>query len=110
MERRASGRVAPFRQKWPRGVCAVYGENNMGEYNITLWDRRPRWLDVGWYKYLFRLPERLYDRPLGWKYNNHTLDYFSRVWCRLRGHPAGQVYYSNGLEPDTRCRDCGDDI
>lgn len=32
------------------------------------------------------------------------------VWCRLRGHP-GIVYFNpGGLEPDTHCKRCGEDI
>lgn len=33
------------------------------------------------------------------------------IRCRWRGHPAGIVFYNpGGLEPDTTCRECGDNI
>jgi len=51
----------------------------------------------GW-RYLFGKP---FNRPL----DRHI------VWCRLKGHPNGIVYYrSTGDCPDTRCKDCGEDI
>lgn len=37
--------------------------------------------------------------------------YFETVLCRLAGHPAGVWWYtSHGLEPDMRCKTCGDDL
>ena len=51
----------------------------------------------GW-EYLLSKP---FNRPL----DRHI------VWCRMKGHPNGIVFYrSNGDCPDTRCRDCGEDI
>lgn len=36
---------------------------------------------------------------------------FGHAWCRMRGHPSGSWYFNaGGLEPDGRCRDCGEDI
>jgi len=35
---------------------------------------------------------------------------FRKVWCRLRNHPCGPVWYSNKLEPDMRCKNCGDEL
>ena len=33
------------------------------------------------------------------------------VWCRLRNHPNGVVWYNaGGLDPDMTCKDCGDDL
>lgn len=33
------------------------------------------------------------------------------AWCRLRGHPAGVVFYNpGGFEPDMHCINCGDDL
>ena len=33
------------------------------------------------------------------------------IWCRLRNHPAGVVWYNaGGTEPDMHCRHCGDDL
>jgi hypothetical protein len=31
--------------------------------------------------------------------------------CRYRGHPAGVSWFNPGaLEPDMRCKNCGDDL
>jgi len=30
------------------------------------------------------------------------------VLCRLRNHPCGPVFYTEGLEPDWTCKECGD--
>jgi len=36
---------------------------------------------------------------------------FSRAWCRWRGHPAGVFWYNpSGMEPDMRCKGCGEDL
>jgi hypothetical protein len=36
---------------------------------------------------------------------------FENAWCRARGHPNGSWYFNaGGLEPDGRCKDCGEDI
>lgn len=52
-----------------------------------------------------------------WKYMLRRADdpgycsWFSRLTCRFRGHPCGTWYYNAGrLEPDNRCKDCGDDL
>jgi hypothetical protein len=35
--------------------------------------------------------------------------YLTTVRCRMRGHPAGQVFFNaGGCEPDESCRDCGE--
>ena len=46
-----------------------------------------------WWRYLF-------EKPFTWK----------AFLCRFRGHPAGMVWFSNGLEPNTTCKNCGDDL
>ena len=52
------------------------------------------WFSVPWYQYLFSKPFNL-----------------TKLWCRIRGHPMGQIYYNPaGLEPDYRCRNCLDEI
>jgi hypothetical protein len=34
-----------------------------------------------------------------------------KLWCRMKGHPAGPRYYHPcALEPDWRCSECGDDL
>lgn len=38
---------------------------------------------------------------------------WNRLICRLKGHPAGQIFYTcqpNATEPDDRCANCGDYI
>jgi len=57
-----------------------------------------RWLDIEWYRYLFA-PRSTYS-PTSW---------LSVLWCRIRNHPCGPVWYNpNGLEPDMHCKNCGD--
>ncbi len=56
-----------------------------------------KWLSLSWWQYLF-------ERPYGESLSR-------RVWCRMRNHPAGPVYYNPmGLEPDPRCKNCGEDL
>lgn len=50
-------------------------------------------VSVSWYKYLFEKPFT-----------------FKKLWCRIRRHPAGPVYYSNGMEPDYSCKNCKDEL
>lgn len=67
-----------------------------------------KWLDIWFWRYLFERPTN-YAR--GWHSDNRLLDWWNRLRCRMRGHPAGTVYYKpGGLEPDTHCKGCGDDI
>ena len=41
---------------------------------------------------------------------NNTLNW-TILWCRIKGHPRGIVYFRSwGDCPDTRCKDCGEDI
>lgn len=58
------------------------------------------WFTLYWWEYLF------------WKADEP--DYCSwpvRLWCRMRGHPAGPIWYNPGaFEPDMRCKNCGDVI
>lgn len=37
-------------------------------------------------------------------------NYLARCLCRWRGHPAGVVWNSHGLEPDMTCKGCGEDL
>lgn len=38
-------------------------------------------------------------------------NWLARVMCRWRGHPAGVWFYNvGGLEPDYRCKGCGEDL
>lgn len=54
----------------------------------------PVWLDYHWWRYVFAKHEGILN-----------------IWCRMRGHPNGVVWYrSYGLEPDMCCKDCGEDL
>jgi hypothetical protein len=58
------------------------------------------WFDRSWYQYLFAK----FDDP-GW------CPWYEHLWCRMNGHPAGQIYFNpGGYEPDYRCKECGDEI
>lgn len=68
--------------------------------------RIERWFHKHWYLYLFRKA----DSP-GWAYGSMIRDNLSRYWCRFKMHPEGEVFYNlTGLEPDERCKGCGDYI
>lgn len=57
------------------------------------------WFHREWYAYLFA--------PLTWRNDG----WLRTVWCRLRGHPSGPIFYNvGGTEPDPHCKDCGDAI
>lgn len=36
--------------------------------------------------------------------------WFEVMKCRWNGHKCGVFWYSNGLEPDIICKNCGDDL
>lgn len=59
------------------------------------------WLQPSWYAYVFA--PRAFCNDDEW---------LPRVWwCRMRGHPYGVVWYNpGGMEPDMRCKNCGDDL
>lgn len=63
-----------------------------------------RWFTVSWWGHIFA--------PI--KVSRYHDEWFPRirtVWCRIRGHPAGIVFYNpGGLEPDYRCKNCGEDL
>lgn len=68
-----------------------------------------KWLSPFWYRYLFsNLPERRRESDslrdvLRWKW--------TRIYCRCREHPYEMFWFNaGGLEPDTRCRNCLEDI
>jgi hypothetical protein len=53
-----------------------------------------KWFTLSWYKYLF-------TPWLGFKV----------LFCRIKGHPNGPIYFNpGGLEPNWKCKDCGEDI
>lgn len=57
-----------------------------------------KWFTFAWWKYLFEK-------------KNPDYHWYEVLWCRLRGHPTGVVWFNvGGLEPDMTCRGCGDDL
>lgn len=73
-----------------------------------------KWIYPGWYVYLFddSHADKVYGPYCHWKSPFHRFgNWVSRIGCRARGHSAG-VYYCNpgGLEPDMRCKGCGEDL
>ncbi len=72
----------------------------MTEAYYVVLDRLPRFVFPSWWAYVFRKA----DSPL-W------CSWPERIWCRVRNHPNGWVFYNaGGLEPDDRCKDCGDHL
>ena len=58
-----------------------------------------KWLTIWWYKYLLEPKSYLSD---SWR---------ETILCRIKGHPCGSIYYNpGGLEPDERCKNCGDEL
>lgn len=69
-------------------------------YRVTFVTNWMRWLQKGWWAYLFEKPRR--PDWCSWP---------ARLWCRYRGHPCGVVWYNvGGLEPDMSCKRCADDL
>lgn len=57
-----------------------------------------QWFSLDWWKYLLAKPAR--GTTIG-----------RAFWCRIKNHPSGLVWYNPcGLEPDMRCKNCGDFI
>lgn len=58
----------------------------------------------------------LWLRPSFWRYFLAPRDktawgsWLSTVWCRFRGHPGEIFYNAGGLEPDHRCKRCGETV
>lgn len=58
-----------------------------------------KWLTRGWWDYLLA-PSRSDDASR-----------WTVAWCRSKGHPAGEIFYSStGSEPDHRCANCGENL
>jgi hypothetical protein len=65
------------------------GNLNNFYYSKTLWLRYSFW------KYIFEKPKE------------HQTSRKTIIWCRLRGHPDGEIFYNpGGMEPDHRCKNC----
>lgn len=59
-----------------------------------------RWFHKDWWAYLFEKP-----RDPGY------CSWFTRLRCRLTGHPDGVWWYNpGGLEPNMKCKRCADDL
>jgi hypothetical protein len=57
-----------------------------------------KWFNYWWWQYLLLKPA--YGTPR-----------LVAIYCRLRNHPYGVVWYSPmGLEPDMSCKNCGDNL
>lgn len=52
-----------------------------------------KWFTGCWWQFLL-------EKPLTW----------TKFVCRIKGHPEGVWWYSNGLEPDMHCKTCEDDL
>ena len=86
------------------------------------------WLVSVWYRLKYALDVREYSwngpKKIRWsamrywcwwedRFHNSlwVQEYFRRVKCRWQGHPKGIVFNNpGGLEPDTHCSNCGEDI
>lgn len=56
-----------------------------------------------WWSYVFS-PRSVSARSWG-------VSRIATARCRIQGHPLGPIFYNpGGLEPDMRCRYCGDEL
>lgn len=61
------------------------------------------WFTLEWWAYLLA--------PCNRRYMDGPFTRIRTASCRAKGHPAGVWWYtSTGLEPDMRCKNCGDDL
>ena len=61
-----------------------------------------QWFFPSWWAYVFGMEYTRKPYRLSWRV----------ISCRIRGHPCGIVFFAGPLatEPDTHCKDCGDDL
>jgi len=58
------------------------------------------WFNKDWWMYLLAKPK-----------NPSYCNWWTRFWCRVKGHPCGPWYYSSSYsEPNMKCKNCGDCI
>lgn len=91
---------------------------------MKMW-RLLRWVDRGWWSYLFSDLGDIPRASIEWEFGNFYIykrfpwpvlfdrdeSLFLRVSCRVRGHPKGAIFYNpGGYEPDWTCRTCGEDL
>lgn len=56
-----------------------------------------------WWAFVFGPMESRYDDEWHWR--------LRVIWCRIRGHRAGVVWFNpSGYEPDMTCKCCGEDL
>lgn len=66
----------------------------LGNKDYPRYGKISKWLDPSWYRYIFK----------PWKG-------LRVMWCRMRGHPCGVVWFNpGGLEPDMTCLNCEEDL
>jgi hypothetical protein len=59
-----------------------------------------KWFTLAWWRYV--LDDSRSDHGYG--------NWLERAYCRVTGHRCGVIWNSSGLEPDMRCRCCGEDL
>ena len=120
-------RVAARQPRW-----LTHDEKARGWEGLIL-HHWPTWLMFGWWFYLFtdfsdgyggtlrwfNLPSPITD-PYEWRWwlkHGRWRFVFTeetrwfRIWCRIRGHPSGEIYWNpGGDEPNHHCEDCGEEI
>lgn len=94
---------------------------------LRWWDHLPMYFFPSWWRYVLDDSrcdpdygpttcyfERLYNPLTGDSLINpigYARNWIARFWCRWRGHPCGMIWQNTGsLEPNTHCKDCGEDI
>lgn len=107
-------------------------EGHKAGWESWLLDHWPKWLTLEWWTYLFgrydrtwhdlpwlALPSPITDtyewrwwfKSERWRFVFTDETRLYRIYCRLRGHPHGEIYYNpGGSEPDHHCQDCGEEI
>lgn len=67
------------------------------------WWKITRWFNYYWYSYLFA-KKSVTAKSWG-------ISWITIILCRMKNHPGGVWWYtSSRLEPDMRCKNCGDDL
>jgi hypothetical protein len=104
--------------KWPTKLTFNYwyyllgNLEGSGRYNSS--DRYAHWVNWptwGEWRYLFTNWKGEWT-GFKWAWIRLTEETKGeRLICRIKGHPEGEVYYNpGGLEPDHRCKTCGEEI
>jgi len=63
-----------------------------------------KWFNYWWYKYLFT-----FNRYSGMD-DASFIEKVICIWCRIKGHPKGPIWFTSGFDPDMQCKDCGEDL